>query len=163
MPQLSMHTPIGDLTLHADGGAIVSLDWGWSPDPTPTPLLLEAKRQLDAWFDGDLTAFDLPLSPHGTAFQRRLWGALRAIPYGTTVTYGALARSLTSSARAVGTACGMNPIPIIIPCHRVLAAGGAMGGYSGEGGLRTKKALLVLEGAISVAEGLRLEATGALD
>jgi len=163
LPQLSMHTPISDLTLHEWDGALVALDWGWSPEQEPTPLLKEAKRQLDAYFDGDLTRFDLPFAPHGSPFQKRLWKALEEIPYGETRTYGELATSLVSSARAVGTACGRNPLPILVPCHRVLAAGGGMGGYSGDGGLRTKKALLVLEGAMSVEAGLMLEGLGLLD
>ncbi|WP_308911022.1 methylated-DNA--[protein]-cysteine S-methyltransferase [Pseudokordiimonas caeni] len=163
MPQLSMHTPISDLTIHEWDGALVALDWGWGGEDEPTPLLREAKRQLDAYFDGDLTRFDLPFAPEGTPFQKRLWRALSDIPYGETRSYGELATALTSSARAVGTACGRNPLPILIPCHRVLAAGGNMGGYSGDGGLMTKKALLVLEGAMSVEQGLMLEALGFLD
>lgn len=148
MPQLSLHTPLGDLTVSEEDGAIVSLDWGWGRDQTETPLLLEAKAQLHAYFDGERQEFDLPLAPQGTAYQQRLWGALQNIPYGQTISYGALAKQLETGARPVGTACGANPIPIIIPCHRVIGANGSMGHYSGDGGPDTKVSLLRLEGAI---------------
>ncbi len=145
MPQLSLHGPLGDLTLSEEAGAIVALDWGWGAVQKETPLLRLARRQLDRYFDGEAQIFDLPLAPAGSAFHRRVWRALCAIPYGQTRTYGDIARSLASGARAVGTACGRNPIPILIPCHRVLGAGGALGGYSADGGPATKRALLDLE------------------
>lgn len=148
MPQLSLHSPVGDLTLHEEGGALVALDWGWVPDQTPTPLLTRARDQLNAYFDGDLKNFDLPLRPTGTDFQREVWKELLKLRYGTKMTYGAIAAELGSHARAVGAACGLNPLPIIIPCHRVTAADGALTGYSGEGGIETKAALLRLEGAL---------------
>ena len=148
MSQLSLHSPVGDLTVFEDDGAIVALDWGWGADQSETPLLTEAVRQLNAYFDGDLTDFDLPLAPHGTDHQKRVWGAMSQIPYGGTLSYGALAKEAGSIALAVGTACGTNPIPIIIPCHRVLAASDKIGGYSGDGGVETKVALLQLEGAL---------------
>jgi methylated-DNA-[protein]-cysteine S-methyltransferase len=148
MPQLSFHSPVGDITLTEEDGAIVSLDWGWAKDNRSTPFLRKAKDHVDRYFDGTLTEFDLPLNPAGTAFQRKVWRAMSAIPYGRTKTYGDLAKSLRSVARAVGGACGANPIPIIIPCHRVLASNGGLGGYSGDGGLDTKAALLKLEGAM---------------
>jgi methylated-DNA-[protein]-cysteine S-methyltransferase len=144
VPQLSLHSPIGDLTLSEDAGAIVSLDWGWGRDQTPTPLLRRAASLLQAYFDGAAAAFDLPLAPPGTAFQQRVWQALRAIPPGATASYGAVARACDSAPRAVGQAVGANPIPILIPCHRVVAAAGP-GGYSGAGGLATKQFLLSLE------------------
>ncbi len=146
MPQLSLHSPIGDLTVSEDAGAIVAVDWGWGRDQTPTPLLKKAVKQLNAYFDGTRKRFDVPLQPQGSAFQRRVWRAMTKIPHGKTRTYGDLAMQLNTSARAVGTACGRNPIPIIIPCHRVTAALG-LGGYSGEGGADTKAALLALEDA----------------
>lgn len=163
MSQLSMHTPVIDITITELEGSIIALDWGWSPFQEPTPLLIEAKRQLDAYFDGDLTGFELPLNPMGTKHQEKVWQAMRNIPYGETVTYGSLAKDIGSAAQAVGTACGRNPIPILVPCHRVLGSAGKLGGYSGDGGLYTKRALLVLEGALSVDEGKALEASGALD
>jgi methylated-DNA-[protein]-cysteine S-methyltransferase len=150
VPQLSLHSPVGDLTVSEEDGVIVSLDWGWGAHQQESPVLREACRQLNGYFDGELTDFDLPLAPQGTVFHVRVWQQLSAIPYGVTWTYGAVANALQSGPRPVGTACGRNPIPIIIPCHRVLAAGGRMGGYSGEGGLDTKRHLLVLEGALQL-------------
>ncbi len=145
MPQqLSLHCPVGDLTISEDDGAIVSVDWGWAPDQAETPLLVEARRQLHAYFDGELQVFDLALSPAGTPYQRKVWQALCAIPTGTTRTYAEIARMVGGSPRAVGGANGRNPIPIIIPCHRVVATTG-LGGYSGGDGLPTKRFLLALE------------------
>jgi methylated-DNA-[protein]-cysteine S-methyltransferase len=147
MPQLSMHSPVGDLTITEEDGAIVALDWGWGRDQDETPLLAKARAQLEAYFDGAPDPFDLPLRPAGTAFQKQVWQAMQRIPAGATRTYGEIAGDLNSAARAVGTACGRNPIPVIIPCHRVLAGNG-LGGYSGDGGVETKIALLRLEGAL---------------
>lgn len=148
MSQLSFHSPVGEITVSEEDGAIVSIDWGWAKENRPTALLRKARSQIDRYFDGKLMQFDLPLAPPGTPFQQRVWHALLKIPYGRTTTYGDLARSLKSVARAVGGACGANPIPIVIPCHRVLGGGGRLGGYSGDGGLDTKAALLALEGAM---------------
>ena len=142
-----MHTPIGDIAISEDGGAIVAVDWGWGRDQDATPLLTEARRQLDTYFDGRHIDFKLPLRPAGTAFQKSVWRAMGRIAYGRTMTYGELAAKVGSAPRAVGGACGANPIPIIVPCHRVLGAGGKLHGYSGDGGLDTKFALLKLEGA----------------
>jgi methylated-DNA-[protein]-cysteine S-methyltransferase len=142
MPQLTCLTPIGEMSVSEEDGAIVALDWGRGRDQARTPLLIEAVAQLQDYFDGTRTAFTLPLAPHGTPFQQRVWAALRAIPPGETRSYGELARALGSSARAVGQANGANPIPILIPCHRVLAAAGALGGYSGGEGPATKLWLL---------------------
>lgn len=144
MPQLSLHSPVGDLTLSEEAGAIVALDWGWGRDQTETPVLLRARDQLFAYFDGATTGFSLPLAPPGTEYRRRVWRALCAIPPGETRSYAEIARIAGGSARAVGQANRHNPIPIIIPCHRVVAADGP-GGYSGEGGLATKHHLLALE------------------
>ena len=146
MPQLSLHSPVGDLSVSAEDGRIVAVDWGWGRDQAATPLLKEAVKQLNAYFDGKLTAFDLPLSPFGSAFEKSVWRQMCKIPYGDVRRYGEVAKTLKSSARAVGTACGRNPIPIIIPCHRIVAAAG-IGGYSGAGGNDTKVALLRLEDA----------------
>ncbi len=144
MPQLSLHTSIGDLSIAEEVGAIVSVDWGWSRDQTVTPLLSRARDQLFAYLDGHLTRFDLPLNPAGTPYRRRIWFALLDIPYGATRSYADIARQAGGSPRSVGQANGSNPIPIIIPCHRVLATTG-IGGYSGGDGLPTKRALLALE------------------
>lgn len=147
MPQLTALTPLGDLTLSEQDGAIVALDWGRGRDQSPTTLLTRATAALNAYFDGVLDPFaDLPLNPAGTPFQRRVWAAMQAIPRGQTRRYGDLARDLRSSPRAVGIACGVNPIPIIIPCHRVTGSGG-LGGYSGGDGPATKRYLLGLEQA----------------
>jgi methylated-DNA-[protein]-cysteine S-methyltransferase len=148
MAHLSIPSPLGPLTLFEEDGALVSLDWGQAPPGDMSPLLEETERQVTAYFEGDLKDFDLPVNPAGTAFQRRLWLALQAIPFGQTVTYGELARRLDSEPRAIGGACGRNPLPIIIPCHRVLAAQGKMGGYSGLNHLETKRFLLELEGVL---------------
>lgn len=146
MPQLSFHTPLGDLTLSEEDGALVALDWGRGRDQAPTPLLLRARDQLQDYFDGTRTEFDLPLAPHGTAFQRKVWDALRTIPAGQTRSYAEIARQVGCRApRAIGQANGSNPIPILIPCHRVVAASGALGGYSGGEGEATKRYLLDLE------------------
>ena len=144
MPQLSLHAAIGDLTVSEEEGAIVALDWGWGRDQVPTPLLRRAVEQLHAYFDGALTRFDLPLRPEGTAYRRRVWQTLCDIPHGVTVSYGRIASMAGGSARSVGQALGANPIPVIIPCHRVIGSGG-VGGYSGGGGLDTKRRLLALE------------------
>lgn len=148
MPQLSMHSPLGDLAISEDDGAVVAIDWGWGRDNTKTPLLTEAKRQLEAYFDGKLKDFDLPLRAPGSAFQQRVWRAMAKIPYGVMLSYGDLAKKIGSAPRAIGGACGSNPIPIIVPCHRVVGAGNRLHGYSGAGGLDTKMALLKLEGAL---------------
>jgi methylated-DNA-[protein]-cysteine S-methyltransferase len=144
VPQLSLHTPIGDITVSEEDGAIVALDWGWGRDQAETALLAEARAQLHAYFDKELTRFDLPLAPAGSPYRRRVWETLRAIPYGETRSYADIARSAGGSARSAGQASGANPVPILIPCHRVLASAG-LGGYSGGDGLETKRALLALE------------------
>ena len=147
MPQLSLHTPLGDLTISEEDGAIVALDWGRGRDQDATPLLTRARDQLQDYFDGTRMAFDLPLAPHGTAFQRRVWDALCTIPAGQTRSYADIARQVgCRSPRAIGQANGANPIPILIPCHRVVAADGSLGGYSGGEGEATKRYLLDLEG-----------------
>lgn len=146
MTQLSFHSPLGDLTLTEEDGAIVSLDWGWACQQGSSALLKKAQGQVLDYLAGKRKEFDLPLAPMGTAFQKKVWKAMQAIAYGKTKSYGEIAAKLQSGPRAVGTACGRNPIPIIIPCHRVLAANGGLGGYSGDGGTDTKRKLLDLEG-----------------
>ena len=145
MPQLSLLTPLGDITLSEDDGVIVALDWGRGPEQQPTALLREARDQLHDYFDGKRRQFQLPLAPHGTPYQRRVWAALQTIPPGETRSYADVARAIASGPRAVGQANGKNPIPIIIPCHRVVAADGSIGGYSGLDGPDTKRFLLDLE------------------
>jgi methylated-DNA-[protein]-cysteine S-methyltransferase len=148
MPQLSLHTPLGEITISEDGDAIVALDWGRGRDQEATPLLRRAREQLQDYFDGKRLSFDLPLAPHGSAFQRRVWAALRAIPPGETRSYADIARAVGSAPRAVGGANGANPIPLFIPCHRVIAATGSLGGYSGGDGPATKRYLLDLESRV---------------
>lgn len=148
MSQLAYNSPVGPITLFEDEGHIVAVEWGWPPESGESPLLLEARDQLDAYFEGRLPRFDLPLQPMGTAFQLKVWQALAEIPFGQTRSYGDLAQEIGTSPRALGAACGRNPLPILIPCHRVLAAGGGLGGYSGMDGIDTKRFLLKLEGAL---------------
>lgn len=144
MPQLSLHTPIGDITLSEEDGRIVALDWGWGRDQTETEMLRRAADQLHGYFDSQRLGFDLPLAPQGSPYRRRVWEALRTIPPGETRTYQDIARIAGGSPRSVGGANAANPIPILIPCHRVVATGG-IGGYSGGDGLPTKRYLLDLE------------------
>ena len=142
----SLESPVGPLTVTEQDDALIGLDWQAQANSDASPLLAEAGRQLQAYFTGRLAAFDLPVAPAGTAHQRNVWQAMQKIAFGDYRTYGALSATIGSSPRAVGTACGRNPIPIIIPCHRVLAAGGRIGGYSGGEGPATKRYLLALEG-----------------
>ncbi len=145
---LSLHSPVGALTLFEEDGAIVALDWGWGALQEPTDLLKQAEKQIQAYFDGSLTSFDLPLAPKGTDARKKVWDTLLSIPYGSTKSYGWLAGKTGSNARVVGGICGSNPIPILIPCHRIIASDGRMVGYSGGDGVETKRALLRLEGAL---------------
>lgn len=147
MPQLSLHSPLGPLTLSEEGGAIVALDWGWGRDQTETELLRAACDWLDAWFDRPEGAFPYPLAPYGTAYQKRVWDALLKIPVGETRTYREIAAEAGGSARSVGQAVGRNCVPILIPCHRVVGSTG-LGGYSGDGGLEDKRWLLEMEGVL---------------
>ena len=149
-----VETPIGPLLLSGDpDGTITRLTFG---DESPPPddaarddaPFAAAREQLAAYFAGELTAFDLPLRLGGSAFERRVWAALREIPHGTTTTYGELADRIgePGKARAVGWANSRNPVAIVVPCHRVIGARGALTGYAG--GLDRKRALLVHEGAL---------------
>lgn len=146
---LVVPSPFGPLTLFADQGRIVALEFGQGMATAETPpVLARAAEQLADYFTGKRKTFDLPLAPSGTAFQQRVWQAMQHIPYGRTRTYGDVAGELNSAPRAIGGACGANPIPILIPCHRILGTAG-LGGYSGLGGLDTKAELLRLEGAMA--------------
>jgi len=139
-------SPFGPLSVVEEDGAVVALTWRKPDTATTTKLLDEASRQLSAYFAGTLRQFDLPLKPRGDTFQQAVCSAMLDIPYGETTTYGAIADKLDTFGQPVGNACGANTIPIIIPCHRVLAANG-LGGYSGDGGVERKIELLKLEGA----------------
>jgi len=145
----SLMTPVGDLTLFEADAALCVVEWGTGPQGIETPLLKEAKHQLSAYFKGQLTQFDLPLAPEGTDHQQKVWRLMQTIPYGTTLTYGDLAQEINSSPRAVGGACGRNPLPIFIPCHRVTGQSGTLTGYSGGDGIETKERLLTLEKAVA--------------
>ena len=144
-----VNSPIGRLTLQQEAESLVSLRFGWwdaeEVNQTNTPLLQETQKQLSAYFAGKLRQFQLPLAPKGTAFQQQCWQVLQTIPYGHTFTYQqqAEAAGKPGAARAVGMANHRNPLPIIIPCHRVVGADGKLTGYAG--GLFIKEYLLELE------------------
>lgn len=138
-------SPYGTLSVSELDDYIVAIDWKTPENSQITPLLKETAKQLAAYFLGNLKTFDLPLAPKGDVFQRSVCEAILKIPYGETTTYGAIAEKLDTYGQPVGKACGGNSIPIIIPCHRVLAVDG-LGGYSGEGGVERKIELLKLEG-----------------
>jgi methylated-DNA-[protein]-cysteine S-methyltransferase len=142
----SVETPIGTLWVSGreDGLSMVSFE-GAAGAACPEPLFMEAEAQLHAYFAGEIERFELPLAPRGTPFQHSVWAVLGEIPYGSTSTYSALAAALgrPSACRAVGAANGRNPLPVIVPCHRVVGATGALTGYGG--GLERKRMLLALE------------------
>jgi methylated-DNA-[protein]-cysteine S-methyltransferase len=152
MPFTTFDSPLGQLTLVADSdgtlrhlyfpGTAPALD---SADHDPDGLAA-AVEQLEQYFRGERTVFELELETAGTPFQRSVWQELRSIPYGTTTTYGELARALEAQPRAVGSAVGATPIPIIVPCHRVIGSDGSLTGYGG--GLPRKRALLDLEAGV---------------
>ncbi len=144
---LVMPSPLGALTLFATGDGLTVIETGAAPTTGKgNAVLREAKRQLDAYFDGKRTSFDLPLAPGGTPRQKEIWAAMCKIPYGETRTYGDIAKQIGSAARAVGTACARNTLPIVVPCHRVLGADRKLGFYSFADGPETKQRLLNLEG-----------------
>ena len=150
-----MPSPVGDLRIIEHGGAITAIEFSPFRDHDGRPrgdrddsdaLLVEAVRQLTAYFDRDLKEFDLPLAPAGSDFQKAVWAQLLTIGYGDTASYGEIARRLGKSnaaSRAVGLANGSNPIPIVIPCHRVIGADGTLTGYAG--GIERKQTLLEIE------------------
>ncbi len=163
---MHMPTPIGVLTLAADDDGLRRIDF---PPPRTPPadddwtegdsdVLREARRQLDEYFAGERRGFDLPLSPHGTDFQQEVWLTLARIPYGETWSYRDLAQRIgrPTATRAVGAANGRNPLPIVLPCHRVIGADGSLTGFGG--GLPTKAFLLRLEGALPGDTGALFQA-----
>ncbi|WP_412068924.1 methylated-DNA--[protein]-cysteine S-methyltransferase [Rubrivirga sp. IMCC43871] len=153
MPRATLDTPLGPLTLASDGAALTAATF--DPDRLgpeaedihggADTVLDVASAQLAAYFAGEAVAFDVPLALGGTPFQERVWAALCAIPHGETLSYGALAARLgmPGAAQAVGAANGQNPAAVVVPCHRVVGADGALVGYAG--GLERKRALLALE------------------
>ena len=151
-------TPIGDLLVaQNDDGKLAEIRFAHDDRPATAPkawirndkVLAPVVVQLHAYFAGELVVFDLPLAFSGTAFQERVWGHLRAIPFGETTTYGAIARAIghPEAVRAVGAANGANPIPIIVPCHRVLGSNGSLTGFGG--GIQVKRWLLEHEARVA--------------
>lgn len=143
----TIDTPLGPVTLEGDGAAVCRISFGAECPGETAPYLERAAAELLEYLTGRRRAFTFPTAPRGTPFQRRVWEALCRIPYGQTMTYGALAASLgmPGAARAVGSAAGKNSCPMVIPCHRLVAAKG-LGGFSA--GLERKRALLSLENAL---------------
>jgi methylated-DNA-[protein]-cysteine S-methyltransferase len=150
MASRAVETPIGTLGLVASERGLTRVLWSAKGIPDePSALLDEAGAQLEAYFAGHLTSFAIPLDLEGTDFQRQCWLALATIPYGQTVSYGEQARRLglgPDAARAVGAANGQNPVPLVLPCHRVIGADGSLTGFGG--GLPLKRFLLEHEGAL---------------
>jgi methylated-DNA-[protein]-cysteine S-methyltransferase len=146
MPSAKIATIVGSLCVTETDGAISELAWRDVESSDVTALLSQAIEQLRAYFAAELQVFDLPLLVAGSDFQRAVCDAMLAIPFGETRTYGEIGRDLKAPPQPIGNACGANPIPVIIPCHRVLGANG-LGGFSGRGGVETKVTLLKHEGA----------------
>lgn len=147
MASMSFQTPLGVIVATADDGGICMLDFDAQPcaQYESSPYLTQLKSELDAYFQGKLKMFTVPLNPHGTPFQKSVWKILQTIPYGEQISYTQEAMKLNhpKAVRAVANANGKNPIPILIPCHRVIAKDGGIGGYSG--GILKKAFLLELE------------------
>lgn len=153
MCRIWVQSPIGPLTLMGTEDALTEIAFGGVEDGSEvsSPVLVQAAQELAEYFDRKRRAFSVPLAPQGTEFQKKVWNALREVPYGTTVSYKDIAVRLgkPGAAIAVGQANSRNPIPIIIPCHRIIGAGGKLVGYTG--GLEIKKALLAVEGVLGTA------------
>ena len=153
METICIKSPVGELTLFADGRSIVALSWGHglnAPRKSKSQALNRAARLLGDYFKtGQADFSSLDLAPSGTPFRQRVWREMLRIKPGHTKSYGQVAKTLKSSPRAVGGACAANPIPILIPCHRIINADGKTGHYSGGLGPETKKFLLRLEGALN--------------
>ena len=145
MKRRTVQTPLGAMCLTESDGCITAFSWDGCGQQDETPLLLEAERQLAEYFAGARRGFDLPLAPEGTPFQKAVWRALLEIPYGETRSYGEIAAAIGNAraCRAVGMANHRNPIPVLIPCHRVIGADGSLTGFGG--GLDRKALLLTLE------------------
>ena len=146
MASVVVSTRFGRIALVEEGGALVRASWDGVADGEVSPVLAEAARQLAAYDAGELQAFDLPMRVEGSEALQAVCETMCAIPFGETLTYGEIAKDTGLSAQAVGQLCGRNPLPILIPCHRVMRAKG-LTGYSGKGGVETKVSLLRHEGA----------------
>lgn len=166
----TIDSPVGPLLLAASDAGLHAIGFPAAKHPARRapdwregahPLLHEAQRQLGEYFDGRRRGFDLPLAPAGTDFQRQVWRALATIPYGATISYAQLAARVGNpkAMRAVGAANGRNPLPIVLPCHRVIGADGSLTGFGG--GLDTKRFLLELEGVLPRAAGDLFDADAA--
>lgn len=148
MIQRQIASPLGPLTLTETDGALTALVWGTGPSDD-SPLLRDAESQIAAYFSGHRQEFDLPMGVMGSDFQKAVCKAMLDIPHGQTRSYGDLAKALSAPAQAIGQACGANPIPILIPCHRITGTQG-LGGFSGGSGPETKIWLLRHEGALLI-------------
>jgi len=153
MHEFILNSPVGKLKIVATNNALVRLNFTGEEAPTKSSegqpeIIKEAILQLNEYFVGDRTVFELPLAPEGTDFQLEVWNLLKEIPYGATTTYSKLSHNLGNpkAVRAIGKANGQNPIPIIIPCHRVIGANDTLVGYAG--GIEIKRRLLQHEGAL---------------
>jgi len=142
----SLHNTFGWFSLVEEEGQITQLLWKGRTEGFRSDVLEEGLRQLEAYFASKLTKFDLPLAPKGSDFQQKVYRVMQDIPFGEVLTYGEVAKKLDVPAQPVGQACGANPIPVIIPCHRIVGTGN-LGGFSGMGGVETKVQLLRHEGA----------------
>lgn len=148
MTRIHLHSPIGGLGVYSDGEVVTAIRFDAEPstDDRADDVLDAARQQLEEYFAGDRTSFDLPLASRGTTFQRAVWAELVKVPYGATASYGDITTRLDlpmTAARAVGSANGANPLPIVVPCHRVIGANGSLTGYAG--GIERKRVLLELE------------------
>jgi methylated-DNA-[protein]-cysteine S-methyltransferase len=146
---INFPSPYGSLSVFESKGQIVALEWGDDANGVVSHVLIEARKQLEAYFNRKLMTFDLPLEIKGSDFQRSVCLLILEIPFGKTELYGNIAKKLKSSARPVGGACGRNTIPIIIPCHRVIGVNKKLTGFSGQGGIKTKEKLLHHEGWVA--------------
>jgi methylated-DNA-[protein]-cysteine S-methyltransferase len=146
MSRAALGTPLGPVWVEARNGAICASGWGEADRSPDDPLLAKALEQLKAYFAGQSQDFDLPLSHGRVGLQAKVLAALATIPFGKTRTYGDLSKEIGAPAQAIGQACGANPLPILIPCHRVLGASG-LGGFSAPGGVEAKVWLLRHKGA----------------
>ena len=147
MERQSLDTPFGPLCLTIEADAVTRVTWDRVAPSAPSELMREALAQLAGYCAGTRTGFDLPLRVTGGPLQQAVCAAMRAIPFGETRSYGDIAQEVGASAQAVGQACGRNPLPVLIPCHRVMGADNRLTGFSGAGGVETKVALLRHEGA----------------
>ena len=142
---LSLLSSVGQITIFETSNKIIALEWGQVKTQTRSPVLITAKTEIIEYLNNERKEFSIPLHPTGTKFQKSVWAIIAKIPYGQTRTYGEIANQLNSAPRPIGGACGKNPIPIIIPCHRVIGTNNKLIGFSGGFGVQTKQSLIKLE------------------